>query len=143
MDTNFRFTGSDDNIRIEAFDDPKIEGVTCHLSRAVRGKTLTNAFGLLAEDSSDASIACRQVGPIKFKQRIQEQEKVFSKAQNILFKSMKVIRFIDKKRNVLVYLTYSDKIKSGSAKNAISTVPIKHWDANLASGIDWSKLIEK
>lgn len=142
MDTNFRFTGSDDNIQIEAFDDPKVEGVTCHLSRAVRGKTLTNVFGLFSEDSSDASIACRQVGPITFKEKIDKQEQVFKRSQNILFKSLKVIRFVDTKRNTLIYLTYSDKIKDGSPKNSISTVPVKYWGPDMEFKVEWTQVLK-
>jgi CreA protein len=126
VSTVFKFLGANDKIVIEAFDDPIVTGVTCHLSRAVKGG-LSGAVGL-AEDSSDASIACRQVGPIKFKEELKEGELVFKKATSILFKSMQVVRFLDKKRNVIIYLVYSDRLIDGSPKNSISTVPIiKNW----------------
>ena len=125
LDTKFRMLSRDDDIVIEAFDDPKVEGVTCHLSRARKGG-IKGMVGL-AEDSSDASIACRQIGPIKFKDEIEDGEKVFSKSTSLIFKSMQVVRFLDKKRNVLIYLVYSDKLIEGSPKNSISTVPVMEW----------------
>ena len=127
VSTVFKLVGPNDKIVIEAFDDPKVEGVTCHLSRAKRGG-ISGAVGL-AEDTSDASIACRQVGPIRFIAALEDGEKVFKEKTSILFKTMQVVRFLDKKRNVLIYLVYSDKLVEGSPKNAISTVPIlKNWD---------------
>ncbi|MBF0610230.1 MAG: CreA family protein [Magnetococcales bacterium] len=125
VDTAFKLMGPDDKIVIEAFDDPKVSGVSCHLSRARRGG-LTGAVGL-AEDTSDASIACRQVGVIKFLEDFKDGESVFSQKTSILFKKMQVVRFLDKKRNTLVYLVYSDKLIEGSPKNSLSTVPILKW----------------
>lgn len=125
VDTAFKLLGPDDKIVIEAFDDPKIDGVSCHLSRAKRGG-VSGSLGL-AEDTSDASIACRQVGPVKIKEKIVPGEEVFSKRTSLVFKSMQVVRFLDQKRNTLVYLVYSDKIIDGSPKNSISTVPIMPW----------------
>ena len=126
VSTVFKFLGPNDKIVIEAFDDPKVEGVTCHLSRAKRGG-MSGAFGV-AEDTSDASIACRQVGPITIKGELEDGEQVFRERTSILFKKLQVVRFYDRKRDVLIYLTYSDKIIEGSPKNAISTVPIlKNW----------------
>jgi CreA protein len=125
IDTKFRMFSRDDDIIIEAFDDPKVEGVACHLSRARKGG-VKGMVGM-AEDSSDASIACRQIGPIKFRKEIKNGEEVFTKKTSLVFKSMQVVRFMDKKRNVLIYLVYSDKVIEGSPKNSISTVPIMPW----------------
>lgn len=125
VDTVFKFLGPDDKIVIEAFDDPKIEGVACHLSRAKKGG-VSGGLGL-AEDPSNSSIACRQIGPIRFKEDLKEGEEVFSKSTSLLFKALHVVRFHDKKRNTLVYLVYSDKLIEGSPKNSISTVPIMPW----------------
>ncbi|RED52362.1 CreA family protein [Aestuariispira insulae] len=122
VSTVFKLVGPNDKIVIEAFDDPKIEGVTCHLSRATKGG-ISGAIGV-AEDTSDASIACRQVGPIRFLEEFDEGERVFKERTSVLFKTIQVVRFLDKKRNVLIYLVYSDKLVEGSPKNAISTVPI-------------------
>ena len=124
--TVFKLLGPNDKIVIEAFDDPKVDGVTCHLSRAKKGG-VTGAVGL-ATDTSDAAIACRQVGPISIKEELKDGEPVFNKRTSVLFNTMQVVRFLDKTRNVLVYLVYSDKLIDGSPKNSISTVPIiKNW----------------
>ena len=126
VSTVFKLLGPNDKIVIEAFDDPKVDGVTCHLSRAKKGG-VSGAVGF-ATDSSDAAIACRQVGPITIKEELEDGESVFNKRTSILFKTMQVVRFLDQKRNVLVYLVYSDKLIDGSPKNSISTVPIlKNW----------------
>ena len=126
VSTVFKFLGPNDKIVIEAFDDPKVEGVACHLSRAKRGG-VTGAIGV-AEDTSDASIACRQVGPIRIKGALKDGERVFKEDISILFKTLQVVRFFDRKRKVLIYLVYSDKIIEGSPKNSISTVPIvENW----------------
>ncbi len=126
VDTVFKILGANHKIVIEAFDDPDVSGVTCHLSRAKTGG-IKGSLGL-AEDPSDASIACRQVGPIEFRDDIEDGDEVFDKSTSILFKSMQVVRFYDRKRKVLIYLVYSDKIIEGSPKNSITTVPIRPWD---------------
>ena len=125
VDTAFKLLGANHSIVIEAFDDPKVAGVACHLSRAKTGG-IKGSLGL-AEDTSDASIACRQVGPISFKDKLKQGERVFTKKTSLIFKSMQVVRFYDSKRNTLVYLVYSDRVIEGSPKNAISTVPIMPW----------------
>lgn len=125
VSTKFKVLGPNDKIVIEAFDDPKVAGVTCHLSRAKTGG-VKGAVGL-AEDTSDAAIACRQVGPIQFLEPIKDGDEVFQKDTSLLFKTIQVVRFLDKKRNVLIYLVYSDRIIEGSPKNSISTVPIMRW----------------
>lgn len=129
VDTKFKWLGPDDKIVIEAFDDPGVPGVTCYLSRAKTGG-LSGAVGL-AEDKSDASIACRQVGPIELAEDIRSGERdgehVFRKRTSLVFKSMKVVRFYDPRRNTLVYLVYSERVIEGSPKNSISAVPILPW----------------
>ncbi len=122
VSTVFKMVGPNDKIVIEAFDDPKVAGITCYLSRAKTGG-VSGGFGM-AEDPSDASIACRQVGEITFKEKIKDGEEVFKKDTSFLFKSMQVVRFLDEKRNVLIYLVYSDRIVDGSPKNSISVVPV-------------------
>jgi CreA protein len=126
VSTVFKMLGANDKIVIEAFDDPKVDGVTCYLSRAKTGG-VKGSLGV-AEDTSDASIACRQVGPIRIKDKFGDGEVVFKKDTSLLFKTMQVVRFHDKKRDVLVYLVYSDKIVEGSPKNSVSAVAIqKNW----------------
>ena len=125
VDTTFRMVGANDKIEIEAFDDPKIEGVTCHLSRAVTGGV--GKFIGTSVDTSDASIACRQIGPIGITEPLIDGEKVFSERRSVIFKTLQVVRFCDRKRNTLVYLVYSTKVIEGSPKNSISTVPMMPW----------------
>ena len=125
VDTAFKLLGANHKIVIEAFDDPLVEGVACHLSRAKTGG-IKGSLGL-AEDRSDASIACRQVGPVKFKNKLKQAQQVFTQKTSLVFKSMQVVRFYDAKRNTLIYLVYSDRVIEGSPKNAISSVPILPW----------------
>jgi len=125
VNTRFRLLGPDDKIVVDGFDDPKVEGVACHISRAQTGG-MKGAFGV-AEDTSDASIACRQIGPIKIKGEIKDGERVFDERRSLVFKTLQVVRFFDRKRNVLVYVAYSDRVIEGSPKNSISSVPIMSW----------------
>lgn len=122
VDTVFKFIGPNHKIVVEAYDDPTVGGVTCHVSRAKAGG-ISGAVGI-AEDPSDASIACRQVGPISFRQPLPQQEEVFNERTSILFKHLRIVRMVDSRRNTLVYLTYSDKLIEGSPKNSIAAVPV-------------------
>ena len=122
VDTAFNLIGPDHKIVIEAYDDPKVAGVTCYLSRAKTGG-IKGGLGL-AEDKSEASIACRQVGPISFAKPLKQQEEVFNQSLSILFKKLRVVRMVDQKRNALVYLTYSDKLIDGSPKNSVTAVAV-------------------
>lgn len=122
VDTVFKFIGPNHKIVVEAYDDPAVSGVTCHVSRAKAGG-ISGAVGL-AEDPSDASIACRQVGPISFAQPLPQQQEVFNERTSILFKRLRIVRIVDSRRNALVYLTYSDKLIEGSPKNSITAVPV-------------------
>jgi CreA protein len=125
VSTHFRLLGSNDKIVVDGFDDPKVQGVACHIARAETGG-VKGELGL-AEDTSDASIACRQVGPIKIVGELKDGESVFDEHRSLVFKKLHVVRFFDRKRNVLVYVAYSDRFIEGSPKNSISTVPIMAW----------------
>ncbi len=129
VSTKFKILGANDKIVVEAFDDPEIAGATCYLSRAKTGGV--GGMVGVAEDTSDASIACRQIGPISLPEKVrnghEDGKEVFKKSTSLLFKSLQVVRFYDAKRNVLVYLTYSDRIIEGSPKNSISIIPIVPW----------------
>jgi len=125
VSTVFKFLGPNDRIVVEAFDDPKVDGVTCYLSRAKTGG-VKGGLGL-AEDRAEASIACRQVGPIHFKEELKDGEEVFKERTSLVFKTMQVVRFMDKKRNTLVYLVYSDRVIDGSPQNAVTAIPILPW----------------
>ena len=119
VNTNFHVTGSD-RVVVEAYDDPIVQGVTCYVSRARTGG-IKGTLGI-AEDPTEASIACRQVGAIKFAGPVKQQSDVFSVSMSLIFKTLHVVRIVDAKRNSLVYLTYSDRVASGSAKNSVSAV---------------------
>jgi CreA protein len=122
VDTVFKLIGPDHKIVVDAHDDPKVEGVTCYLSRAVTGG-IKGALGV-AEDKAEASIACRQVGPVRFKEAVRAQEEVFNERASLLFKRVRVVRMVDRARNALVYLTYSDRVIEGSPQNAVTAVPV-------------------
>ena len=125
VSTVFKWVGPNDKIVVEAFDDPKVEGVTCYLSRAKTGG-VKGGLGL-AEDRAEASIACRQVGPIRFTGKLKDGEEVFKERTSLVFKTMQVVRFFDQKRNTLVYLVYSDRVIEGSPQNAVTAIPILPW----------------
>ncbi|MDH4583585.1 hypothetical protein E8F20_17145 [Pseudomonas sp. BN415] len=125
VSTVFKWMGPNDKIVVEAFDDPRVEGVTCYLSRAKTGG-VKGGLGL-AEDRAEASIACRQVGPIRFNGELKEGEEVFKERTSLVFKTMQVVRFFDRKRNTLVYLVYSDRVIEGSPQNAVTAIPILPW----------------
>jgi len=120
-----KMLGPDHKIVVEAFDDPKIDGVTCYVSRSKTGG-IKGGLGL-AEDTADASIACRQVGPINMKEKFKDGEEVFSERRSLIFKKLQVVRFLDEARNTLIYVVYSDRVIEGSPKNSVTAVPIMPW----------------
>jgi len=123
VSTVFRVLGKNDRIVVEAYDDPKVKGVTCYVSRARTGG-VKGTVGL-AEDKSEASIACRQVGDaVTFAETLPAQEDVFTERLSIVFKQLHVVRVVDPARNALVYMTYSDRIIDGSPKNSVTAVAI-------------------
>jgi CreA protein len=122
VDTVFKLIGPDHKIVVDAYDDPGVAGVTCYVSRAKTGG-IKGAVGL-AEDKAEASIACRQVGPISFAKPLPKQEEMFSERISLVFKRLRVVRMVDTKRNALVYLTYSDRVIEGSPQNSVTVVPV-------------------
>ncbi len=125
LDTTFKLLSPNDSVCVSAFEDPRISGVTCHISQARKGGW-GSVVGL-TEDPSHFSIACRQTGPIVLPDKLPEQENVFSEKTSAFFKNTKVVRMFDKKHNTLVYLAVSRKLVEGSPQNSISTVPIMPW----------------
>ena len=123
--TTWKLIGANHRVCVYAYDDPKIPGVTCHVSQARTGG-VKGSFGL-AEDPSQFSLACRQVGPITLPAKMPENEVVFSENTSLMFKETNIHRFLDSKRNVLVYLAISRRVIEGAPSNAISTVPIQPW----------------
>jgi CreA protein len=122
VDTVFKLIGPDHKIVVDAHDDPKVGGVTCYVSRAKTGG-IKGALGV-AEDKAEASIACRQVGPISFAKPLPLQEEVFSERISLVFKKIRIVRMVDRARNALVYLTYSDRVIEGSPQNSVSVVAV-------------------
>ena len=125
VDTAFKLLGRDHDIVVEAYDDPKVQGVSCYVSRARTGG-IKGTLGL-AEDRSEASIACAATGAaLQFPQGpLPQQQEVFSERTSLLFKRLRVVRMVDAKRNALVYLTYSDKLIDGSPQNSVAVVPVQ------------------
>ena len=122
VDTVFKLIGPDHKIVVDAHDDPHVGGVTCYVSRAKTGG-IKGAVGL-AEDKSEASIACRQVGPIVIDKPLAKREEVFSERISLVFKKLRIVRMVDVKRNTLVYLTYSDRVIEGSPQNSVTAVAV-------------------
>lgn len=125
--TVFRMLTPNDKLATYATDDPLVQGVACFYTVPERGG-VAGAFGV-AEETSDVSLACRQVGPIVFKDKSRQGDVVFSERRSLLFKRMQIVRGCDAKRNTLVYMAYSDKLIEGSPKNSTSAVPIQPWGA--------------
>ena len=122
VDTVFKFIGPDHKIVVDAYDDPGVAGVTCYVSRAKTGG-ISGGLGL-AEDRSEASIACRAVGPVSFAKPLKRQEEIFTERTSLVFKRLRVVRMVDAKRNTLVYLTCSDRVIEGSPQNSVTAVPV-------------------
>jgi CreA protein len=135
--TVFKLLTPNDKLATYGVDDPEVEGVACHFTVPERGG-LTGWIGV-AEEVSDISLACRQVGPIHFKKKFAQGEDMFRQRRSMFFKRMQSVRGCDTKRNVLVYMVYSDKLIEGSPKNSTSSVPIMPWGAadQVAKCADW------
>lgn len=123
--TVWKFMTPDDKLAVYGLDDPLVQGVACHYTTPEKGG-VSGMFGV-AEETSDISLACRQVGPISFKGKFEQGDVVLREGRSFFFKRMQIVRGCDTKRNVLVYLVYSDKLIDGSPKNSTSTVPIMPW----------------
>ena len=125
--TVFKWLSPNDKLATYGIDDPVVEGVACHFTAPERGG-FKGWLGI-AEEVSDISLACRQIGPIRFKGKFEQGEDVFRQRRSLFFKKMQIVRGCDMKRNVLVYMVYSDRIIEGSPKNSTSSVPIMPWGA--------------
>lgn len=123
--TAWKLIGANHQVCVDAFKDPKIPGVTCHVSQAKTGG-VSGSLGL-AQDPSQFSLACRQTGPISLPAKLPKDETVFSEDTSILFKETRVVRMWDAENNTLVYLAISRKLIEGAPANSISTVPVMPW----------------
>jgi CreA protein len=126
--TVFHWVSPNDKLATYGLDDPTVEGVACHFTAPERGGF--KGWVGVAEEVSDISLACRQTGPVRFKEKFAQGEDVFRQRRSLFFKKMQIVRGCDVKRNVLVYVVYSDRLIEGSPKNSTSTVPIMPWGAD-------------
>jgi CreA protein len=125
--TVFKLMSPNDKLATYGLDDPAVEGVACHFTVPEKGGY--KGWLGLAEEVSDISLACRQIGPIRFKAKAEQGEDMFKQRRSLFFKKMQIVRGCDAKRNVLVYMVYSDRLIEGSPKNSTSSVPIMPWGA--------------
>lgn len=136
--TVWKFLSPDHKLATYGIDDPVVEGVACHFSVPEKGGWI--GWLGLAEQLSDTSLACRQVGPIKFKRKFAQGDDMFTQRRSLIFKKMQIVRGCDARRNVLVYLVYTDKLIEGSPKNSTSTVPLMPWGDQLPPKCsDWMR----
>jgi CreA protein len=134
--TVFKWLTPNDKLATYAIDDPEVEGVACHFTVPERGGV--KGWLGIAEEVSDISLSCRQVGPIQFKNKFAQGEEMYRRRRSIVFKKMQIVRGCDTKRNVLVYVVYSDKLIEGSPKNSTSSVPIMPWGSDpVPKCADW------
>jgi CreA protein len=129
--TVFKLLTPNDKLATYGIDDPEVEGVACHFTVPEKGG-IKGWLGL-AEEVSDISLACRQIGPIHFKDKMEQGGDMFRQRRSMFFKKMQIVRGCDAKRNVLVYMVYSDRLIEGSPKNSTSSVPVMPWGAGNAT----------
>ena len=125
--TEWKLIGANHKVCVESFNDPKVPGVTCHVSQARTGG-ISGSFGL-AEDPSQFSLSCRQTGPIALPEKMPKEATVFSEDTSLVFKETKVVRLWDEPHRTLVYLAISRKLINGAPANSIATVPVRPWAA--------------
>ncbi len=123
--TSWKLVGANHKVCVEAFSDPQIPGVTCHVSQARTGG-ISGSLGL-AEDLAQFSLSCQQTGPISLPKDLNENAEVFSEGTSLLFKETRVMRLWDKSHNTLVYVAISRKLIDGAPVNSISTIPVIPW----------------
>lgn len=126
--TVFKFLSPDDKLATYGLDDPDVEGVACHFTVPEKGGY--KGWLGLAEQVSDISLSCRQIGPIRIKAKFEQGEDMFRQRRSMFFKKMQIVRGCDVKRNVLVYMVYSDRLIEGSPNNSTSSVPIMPWGSS-------------
>ena len=128
--TVWRMLSPDAKLATYALDDPLVAGVACHFTIPEVGGW--KGWAGFAEERSEISLACRQIGPISFNGKFEQGADVYRQRRSMFFKKMQIVRGCDAKRNVLVYLVYSDRLIEGSPQNSTSTVPIMPWGDEAA-----------
>jgi CreA protein len=124
------------DIIVDAFSDPEVQGVTCHISYFDRGVIDRLQKGNWFENPSDSSIACRQTGPVTIGDISLEEEgeEVFNQGISLIWKQQVVNRIYDKKNDTLIYLSHSRQVQDGSAKMALTTVPLYNQQVTWTKG---------
>jgi len=135
--TVWKMLTPDDKLAVYGVDDPVVEGVACHYTVPEKGG-VSGMFGV-AEEVSEVSLACRQIGPVKFKEKASQGDVVFRERRSLIWKKMQIVRGCDVKRNVLIYMVYTDKLIEGSPQNSTSSVPIMPWgtSGDVPKCADW------
>ncbi len=123
--TVFRLLSPNAKLAVYALDDPLVDGVACHFTLPEIGGW--KGWAGFAEERSEVSLACRQVGPVSFKAKFEQGDEMYKQRRSLFFKKLQIVRGCDAARNTLVYLVYSDRIIEGSPQNSTSTVPIMPW----------------
>lgn len=125
VDTTFRLVGRNDRVVVDRYDDPRVDGVSCYVSRAETGG-VAGSFGL-ATDPNRFSIACRATGPVTLRGKVPDNEIVFGEKMSPLFKEIRITRLFDHEKDVLVYLVWSTITlgREGSAFNSVTAVPLQ------------------
>lgn len=129
---------SGNEIVVEAIEDPKVKGITCHVTHFERGLIDRLRKGNWFEDPSNASIACRQTGPIVIGdiERDEAGEEVFNERKSLVFKNLAVRRIYDEAHQTLVYVIYAREVVEGSAKMNVSTVALHGADVTWENDAD-------
>jgi CreA protein len=141
--TDFKLLTPNDKLATYVVDDPLIDGVACTYTAHEKGG-VAGMFGV-AEQTSEVSLACTQYGPIKLRagkenEKFAQGDLAISERRSLFFKQMHIARGCDTKRNMLVYMVYSDKLIEGSPENSTATVAIHPWGGGEpAKCADWVK----
>jgi CreA protein len=134
--TVFKLRTPNDKLATYGLDDPEVAGVACYFTVPERGGL--KAWIGMTEESSDISLACRQIGAIRFMRKFAQGGEVFRQHRSPFFKKMQIVRGCDAKLNALVYMVYSDPPIAGSAKSSTSTVPVMPWGGSeVQKCADW------
>ncbi len=128
--TVWRVLSPDAKLATYVIDDPNVKGVACYFTVPEIGGW--SGWAGFAEERSETSISCRQIGPIEITAKFAQGEEIYQQRRSLFFKKMQIVRGCDAQRNVLVYLAYTDKLVEGSPQNSTSTVPIMPWGTSTA-----------
>jgi CreA protein len=123
--TVWRLLSPDAKLATYVLDDPGVSGVSCYFTVPEVGGW--SGWAGFAEERSETSLACRQTGPVLISAKFAQGAEIYQQRRSLFFKKLQIVRGCDAKRNVLVYLAYTDKLIDGSPQNSTSTVPLMPW----------------